>query len=73
MSDEKIILVEKTDGVAVITLNRPDKLNAFAPGMLAQLDAALDRAQADAGVAAVVLTTVVLVPTVAAAAAVDQV
>ena len=54
------LIREDQNGLALLTINRPDKLNAFAPGMLAQLDAALDRAQADAGVAAVVLTPVVV-------------
>ena len=55
-SPSSYLLEDQSDRIRWITINRPDKLNAFAPGMLAQLDAALDRAQADAGVAAVVLT-----------------
>jgi enoyl-CoA hydratase/carnithine racemase len=50
------LLEEQTDRICWITINRPEKHNAFAPGLLAQLDEAIDRAQADPGVAAVVLT-----------------
>src|SRR5436305_1732281 len=42
--------------VATITLNRPEKLNAFTPHMGAELVAAFDRADADDAVRAVVLT-----------------
>ena len=38
---------EISDGVAVITLNRPDKLNAFNEEMHLALRAALDRVEAD--------------------------
>lgn len=38
-----------------ITIHRPEKLNAFAPGMLGELDAALDAAAADSETAAVVI------------------
>jgi enoyl-CoA hydratase/carnithine racemase len=49
------VLYEVRGPVAVLTLNRPDKLNAIDAPMVAALDAALDRAEADAGVRAVVL------------------
>jgi enoyl-CoA hydratase len=35
------LLVEIDDGVATITLNRPEKLNAMSPGLLRDLEAAL--------------------------------
>jgi 2-(1,2-epoxy-1,2-dihydrophenyl)acetyl-CoA isomerase len=44
------------DGVAVLTLNRPDRLNAMSGGMLAGLLEALPRLAEDAEVGAVVLT-----------------
>lgn len=56
MTDEKILLVEKTEGVCIITLNRPDKLNAFNDELSFQLIDALKEAEKDASVRAVVLT-----------------
>lgn len=41
MSDEKILLTEKKNGVGIITLNRPDKLNAFNDELTFQLQDAL--------------------------------
>jgi 2-(1,2-epoxy-1,2-dihydrophenyl)acetyl-CoA isomerase len=50
-------LLETTeDGVARLTLNRPDRLNAFSPGMLTALGEALQRLSGDAAVGAVVMT-----------------
>jgi enoyl-CoA hydratase/carnithine racemase len=42
--------------IATITLNRPDRLNAFTPGMVVQLLSAIDLADGDDGVSAVILT-----------------
>src|SRR3989442_12036982 len=44
------------DGVAVLTLNRPDRLNAMSPSMLDALLEALPRLAADPEVGGVVLT-----------------
>jgi 2-(1,2-epoxy-1,2-dihydrophenyl)acetyl-CoA isomerase len=44
------------DGVAVLTLNRPERLNAFSPDMLAGLKQALPRLAADSSVGAIVIT-----------------
>jgi len=44
------------DGVATLTLNRPERLNAFSPEMLAAVHAALPRLGADPAVGAIVLT-----------------
>ncbi|GAA3134258.1 crotonase/enoyl-CoA hydratase family protein [Planomonospora alba] len=44
------------DGVATITLNRPERLNAFTYVMRGELIEAFDRADADDGVRAVVVT-----------------
>jgi len=44
------------DGVALLTLNRPDRLNALSPAMLEALLEALPRLAADAEVGVVVLT-----------------
>ena len=50
-------LLETTeDGVAWLTLNRPDRLNAFSPQMLQGLGEALQRLGGDAGVGAIVIT-----------------
>lgn len=50
------ILSELQDKVMVITLNRPDKFNSFNREMALQLQAALDKAEADENVRAIVLT-----------------
>jgi enoyl-CoA hydratase/carnithine racemase len=50
------ILTEALDGVAVITLNRPDKLNALSFALMAELDEALTIYEGDEAVKAVVLT-----------------
>ena len=44
------------DGVAILTLNRPDRLNAFSPEMLATLHEALPRLGSDDQVGAIVIT-----------------
>lgn len=53
---EKTVLLEIADGVAVLTLNRPEKLNAFAGNMRDQLNARLDDVAAHDGVRVLVLT-----------------
>lgn len=50
------VLYETRDAVAVLTLNRPDRLNAINRQMLDDIQAACDRAEADDAVRAVVLT-----------------
>jgi 2-(1,2-epoxy-1,2-dihydrophenyl)acetyl-CoA isomerase len=50
------ILFEKEDGIATITLNRPEKLNAVTPKMRVEMREALEDAGADGGVRAVILT-----------------
>ncbi len=50
------ILFEKSDGVATITLNRPDKSNAFDDTMTAEFIDALKQVERDADVRAVVVT-----------------
>ncbi|MGA0605456.1 crotonase/enoyl-CoA hydratase family protein [Phenylobacterium sp. VNQ135] len=44
------------DGIAVITLNRPDKLNAFNTTMMQELIAAFDETDGDDAVRAVIIT-----------------
>jgi enoyl-CoA hydratase/carnithine racemase len=54
--DYREIRYELRDNILTITLNRPDKLNAFTLRMCAELLHALDRADADDDVRAVVFT-----------------
>lgn len=54
MSDTVLYAVD--GGVATLTLNRPDKLNAFTAEMHSALAAALDRAASDSAVRAILLT-----------------
>ncbi len=56
MTTYQTILVEKSEGVETITLNRPDRLNALNGPMLGDLLAALDDADADDAVKAIVWT-----------------
>jgi 2-(1,2-epoxy-1,2-dihydrophenyl)acetyl-CoA isomerase len=50
-------LLETTeDGIAWLTLNRPDRLNALSPAMLSGLSEALQRLSTDPAVGAVVIT-----------------
>ncbi|MBN9010122.1 MAG: enoyl-CoA hydratase/isomerase family protein [Rhizobiales bacterium] len=53
-----ILFDRPEDGIAVITLNRPEKLNALSTPLLAEFSAALDRAEADPAVRVVILTGV---------------
>ncbi len=56
-SPSDAVLYEVTDtGVAVITLNRPERLNSWGADISAGVYAAFDRAEADAGVRVIVLT-----------------
>jgi enoyl-CoA hydratase/carnithine racemase len=55
MSYEQIT-AETADGVLTITLNRPDRLNAWTPTMGAELIAAFDAADADDAVRAIIVT-----------------
>lgn len=56
MSDHSVVLYETEAGVATITLNRPERLNAFTDELLEALAAALKRAENDPAVRAVRLT-----------------
>ncbi|HWD66977.1 MAG TPA: crotonase/enoyl-CoA hydratase family protein [Caulobacteraceae bacterium] len=56
MPDFETILYEVRDGVATITLNRPDKLNAFTARMMAEMIAAFDLTDGDDGIRAVIVT-----------------
>lgn len=54
--DFKAIRYEKRDAVALLTLNRPDRLNAISTELRHELHAALDDALADDGVRVLVIT-----------------
>ncbi|WP_228243013.1 crotonase/enoyl-CoA hydratase family protein [Porphyrobacter sp. GA68] len=56
MADFTQITLDVADGVATITLNRPDKLNAYTRTMMRELIAAVDLTDADDAVRAVVFT-----------------
>ncbi|MGW6961867.1 enoyl-CoA hydratase-related protein [Streptomyces chartreusis] len=56
MTDNTEILLDIADGVALITLNRPDRLNAFTTTMARELVAAFDTTDADDDVRVVVIT-----------------
>ena len=56
MTATDVVLYDVADGVATVTLNRPEVRNAFGAGMGDALDDAYRRADADDAVRAVVLT-----------------
>ncbi|MFC2060751.1 enoyl-CoA hydratase/isomerase family protein [Chloroflexota bacterium] len=55
MTGKKIVL-EKKNGVAKITLNRPEVLNAIDEELLSQMVAALDEVESDDSIRVVILT-----------------
>lgn len=54
--DHEQITVERRDDVLVLTLHRPERLNAWTPRMSAELVAAIEGADADPGIGAIVVT-----------------
>jgi 2-(1,2-epoxy-1,2-dihydrophenyl)acetyl-CoA isomerase len=56
MAEDRSITLETADGVARLTLNRPDKLNSFTRAMHAELRDALSTIESDPSVRAVVLS-----------------
>jgi 2-(1,2-epoxy-1,2-dihydrophenyl)acetyl-CoA isomerase len=56
MPETTDLLTEIRDGVAVLTMNRPDRLNALSPAMIDGAIAALERCHADPAVGCIVLT-----------------
>lgn len=53
---EPVVLVEKTEGVAILTLNRPEQLNAMNAQLSAELREAVARATDDDEVGCIVIT-----------------
>ena len=56
MTFVQVDLPAETDGVALVTINDPDRRNALTPVIIEQLIAAFDRLESDSTVGAVVLT-----------------
>jgi enoyl-CoA hydratase/carnithine racemase len=56
MADYSQILLDVADGVATLTLNRPQKMNAFTGTMMSEIIDAFDRTDADDSVRAVIVT-----------------
>ena len=50
------MIYEKADGIARITINRPERRNAFRPPTLAELRDAFTRARDDLDVGSIILT-----------------
>ena len=51
-----LVLLDITEGLATVTLNRPEKLNALTPALCDELIAALRRMSSDPAVRAIILT-----------------
>lgn len=56
MTEQPSVLYERRGPVGLITLNRPDRINAMDQAMLVDLGTALDQAEADQDTGAVVVT-----------------
>jgi len=52
----RYILAERLEGAAIITLNRPDKLNALSFDLMCEVDDALTEYEADDAIKAVIIT-----------------
>ena len=56
LADFQTIKLEVEDGIAILTLNRPDKMNSFTAQMMLELIEAFDITDADDSVGAVIVT-----------------
>lgn len=56
MTDFTTITLDMQDGIALLTLNRPDRMNAFTTQMMLDIVAALDETDANDAVRAVIFT-----------------
>ncbi|MFC1870414.1 enoyl-CoA hydratase-related protein, partial [Chloroflexota bacterium] len=54
--DYKTIILQKEEGVATITLNRPDKLNAWNEQLVSEFPEAVDEISNDDAVRSVIVT-----------------
>ena len=53
--DDKSVIVEQTDDLGTITLNRPKELNTFNPALAKELDQAFKDLESDEDVRVVIL------------------
>jgi enoyl-CoA hydratase len=53
---EPVLLVDKTDGIATLTLNRPDKMNALSHELRSQFQEAIHEIREDSNIQVVILT-----------------
>ena len=53
---EPLVLVEKSNGLAILTLNRPDAMNALSRGLRAAISEAVDALEADPEVRVLIVT-----------------
>ena len=56
LADFQTIKLEVEDGIAILTLNRPDKMNSFTAQMMLELIEAFDITDSDDSVGAVIVT-----------------
>lgn len=56
LSNESLVQVDRREGFAVVTLNRPERMNALVPAMLADFDSAMRELDEDPGICTIVLT-----------------
>jgi enoyl-CoA hydratase/carnithine racemase len=56
MTDALVLLDRPEDGIGLLTLNRPEKLNALSTKLLAEFSAALDAVAADPSIRVLILT-----------------
>ena len=49
------LILEKKDRIGTLTLNRPEKLNALSPGLLAEFSQALDQIATDDDIKVVII------------------
>jgi enoyl-CoA hydratase len=56
MADNNVVLIEKKGAIAIITINRPDKLNALSPDVRVGLAMALEQIRLDDDVRVAIIT-----------------
>ncbi len=56
MSEQPLVLIEREEGVAVVTLNRPEVKNAMSRALIAELERAFDDLAGDSTVDVMILT-----------------